>query len=115
MESSCLLDQQEAEDEVVTLNVGGRTFQTYRDTLLRMPGSLLGRWVTSEHYAKEKKYGLAAALEFDERECLIVPRRFVSHNRENASRSRSRDIFFDRNTTAFEAILDCYRTGTAVV
>jgi hypothetical protein len=43
-------------DELVTLNVGGRRFQTYRRTLMRVPGSLLGRYITSEHYAVEKRF-----------------------------------------------------------
>jgi hypothetical protein len=43
-------------DELVTLNVGGRRFQTYRRTLMRVPGSLLGRYITSEHYALENRF-----------------------------------------------------------
>lgn len=43
-------------DELVTLNVGGRRFQTYRRTLMRIPGSLLGRYITSEHYALENRF-----------------------------------------------------------
>jgi hypothetical protein len=48
-------EDSQLEEEVVTLNVGGRVFQTYRQTLLRFPESLLGVYVNSEHFAKERR------------------------------------------------------------
>jgi hypothetical protein len=59
----------------ITLNVGGRVFQTYPSTLMKYPETMLARFISS---------GLAKPNDKGE-------------------------YFFDRNTTAFEAILDIYR------
>jgi hypothetical protein len=64
----------------LTLNVGGRIFQTYPSTLMTYPETTLARCFAS---------GLAKPNEKGE-------------------------YFFDRNGTAFEAILEIYRTGQAI-
>jgi hypothetical protein len=67
-------------DPMLTLNVGGRIFQTYQSTIMKYPETTLARCFAG---------GLAKPNEKGE-------------------------YFFDRNTSAFEAILEIYRTGQAI-
>ncbi len=69
-----------SDEERVTLNVGGKIFQTLTDTILRYPSTLLAQMLTSEHFEQER--------------------------REMLSSYRHKEPFFDRNPTAFEHILE---------
>jgi hypothetical protein len=64
----------------ITLNVGGRVFQTYLSTLMKYPETMLARCFAS---------GLAKPNDTGE-------------------------YFFDRDSTAFEAILNIYRNGKII-
>lgn len=71
----------------VCINVGGRKFETFLQTLLKYPSTLLGIMF------KERNSVLLSAIEVGE----------------------DTEYFFDRNFVAFGAILDWYRTSCLVV
>ena len=69
----------------IIINVGGKRFETFVQTILKFPSTLLG-------------------IMFRERNSVL---------REKDKRET--EYFFDRNSSAFGAILDWYRTGVLVV
>jgi len=91
--------QMQRDNSRVILNVGGRKFETYRETLTQCPDTLLGMLFS---LSSDTQKGSSASA----REAL--PYRLPPPDTEGA-------YFFDRNPRHFEVILEWYRTGIITV
>lgn len=78
-------DRRLPDDFMVSLNVGGHTFQTRIDTLRRHPATLLGMMASGHP--------------------------FFAFDNHRPKGDMSQPPFFDRNVVAFEHILEFYRSG----